>query len=62
MQGQINENRQNTWQEISNMGFGLSDFSLSGGFNGLFPKKKPMGMPTIGLPPMYNETEYNQFP
>ncbi|HET8686830.1 MAG TPA: hypothetical protein VFM18_09215, partial [Methanosarcina sp.] len=35
MQGMINQNRQNSWQEISNLGFGLADFSLSGGFKGL---------------------------
>ena len=31
--GAINANRQNTWGDISNLGFGLADFGLSGGFD-----------------------------
>lgn len=36
MQGAMNENKQNTWGDISNMGFGLMDFGMSGGFGKLF--------------------------
>lgn len=36
IQGAIQQNRQNTWGDISNLGFGLADFGLSGGFNGMF--------------------------
>lgn len=36
MQGKINENRQNSWGEISNLGFGLANFGLSGGMQGMF--------------------------
>jgi hypothetical protein len=47
MQGMINENRQNSWQELSNMGFGLSDFGMSGGFNGMFKKKQQPYTPSV---------------
>ena len=36
IQGAISQNRQNTWGDISNLGFGLADFGMSGGFNGMF--------------------------
>ena len=36
MQGKINENRQNSWGEIANMGFGLANFGMSGGMQGMF--------------------------
>ena len=36
IQGAMNANRQNTWGDISNMGFGLASFGLQGGFDGLF--------------------------
>lgn len=36
MRGAQNENRQNSWGDVSNMGFGLMDFGLAGGFNGMF--------------------------
>jgi hypothetical protein len=36
MQGQINQNRQNSWGEISNLGFGLANFGMSGGMQGVF--------------------------
>jgi hypothetical protein len=36
MQGKINENRQNSWGEVSNLGFGLASVGLSGGMDGLF--------------------------
>lgn len=32
--GAMNENRQNTWGDISNMGFGIADFAMAGGFGG----------------------------
>jgi len=35
-QGAKNQNNQSNWQSISNLGFGLSDFGLSGGMNYLF--------------------------
>ncbi len=31
----MNENRQNTWGDISSLGFGLADFAQSGGFEGV---------------------------
>lgn len=34
-----NENRQNTWGDISNFGFGLMDFGLNGGQDELFGKQ-----------------------
>jgi len=34
-QGAINENRQNNWGDLSNMGFGAASFGLQGGFDGL---------------------------
>jgi len=50
--GAINENRQNNWGDISNMGFGLADFAMSGGFNSLqgggSPSLGKMGMPQVG--------------
>lgn len=36
IQGAIQQNRQNTWGDISNLGFGLADFGMSGGFDGMF--------------------------
>lgn len=36
IQGAMQQNRQNTWGDISNLGFGLADFGMSGGFNGMF--------------------------
>jgi hypothetical protein len=36
MQGKINENRQNSWGEVSNMGFGLANFGMSGGLGNIF--------------------------
>jgi len=35
IQGAMQQNRQNTWGDISNLGFGLADFGMSGGFNGM---------------------------
>lgn len=37
--GGIAANRANTWGDVSNLGFGLADFAMSGGFNN--PNKKP---------------------
>lgn len=36
IRGQQNQNRQDNWSEISNLGFGLGDFGMNGGFKGLF--------------------------
>ncbi len=36
IQGAMQQNRQNTWGDISNLGFGLADFGMSGGFDGMF--------------------------
>ena len=33
IQGAIQQNRQNTWGDISNLGFGRADFGLSGGLS-----------------------------
>lgn len=35
IRGAQNENRQNSWGDISNFGFGLANFSASGGLNSL---------------------------
>lgn len=32
--GAINQNRQNSWGSLSNLGFGMADFSANGGFGG----------------------------
>jgi hypothetical protein len=34
--GAINENRQNGWGDISNLGFGMMNFGLAGGFDNMF--------------------------
>ena len=39
IEGAINENNQNTWGDISRMGFGLSDFAMSGGMGSIFGNK-----------------------
>jgi len=40
--GAQNQNRQDNWQDFSNMGFGLADFSMNGGFDNMFTgKSKP---------------------
>jgi len=36
VEGAKNENRQNTWGDISNLGFGLANFGAAGGFQGMF--------------------------
>jgi hypothetical protein len=36
MQGKINENRQNSWGEIANLGFGIANMGMSGGMDGMF--------------------------
>ncbi len=36
MQGQINQNRQNSWGEVANLGFGMANFGLNGGFDNMF--------------------------
>lgn len=36
IRGTQNRNRQNTWQGVSNMGFGLMNFGLSGGWESMF--------------------------
>lgn len=39
IQGAINANRQNTWKGISNLGFGIADMGMNGGFSGMFGGK-----------------------
>ena len=41
IRGAQNENRQNNWGDVSNLGFGAMNFGLQGGFNNLFKKKAP---------------------
>lgn len=36
IKGAINENRQSGWGDISNLGFGLLNFGMSGGYKGMF--------------------------
>lgn len=38
IKGKIQANNQNTWGDVSNLGFGLADFGMNGGFN-MFKKK-----------------------
>lgn len=40
IRGAQNENKQNNWSDISNLGFGIADFGMAGGFNNLFKKKQ----------------------
>lgn len=40
------ENRTNNWSDIANLGFGVADFGMNGGFNGMF-KKKQQQTPTF---------------
>lgn len=40
IKGAINENRQNGWGDISNAGFALANFGMSGGFKGMFGNKQ----------------------
>lgn len=43
MKGAQQQNRMDNWQSLSNMGYGLADFGMAGGFNGLFGKKSAGG-------------------
>lgn len=36
IQGAIQQNKQSTWGDISNLGFGIADFGMKGGFDGMF--------------------------
>lgn len=47
IRGQQQQNRMDNWQSISNLGFGLSDVGMNGGFSGLFGKKKSAS-PSMG--------------
>lgn len=40
IQGAKNENNQNTWGDISNLGFGFAELGLTGGFKGMFGNNK----------------------
>lgn len=60
VQGAINENKQNNWGDVAGMGFGLADFAMKGGLDGL--KRTPeQKMKSIGLPQVqpYNRPVYN---
>ncbi len=35
IQGAINENKQNSWGDLANMGFGLASFGMAGGMDGM---------------------------
>lgn len=39
IRGTQNQNKQDNWQDISNMGFGMADFSMNGGFKNIFNKR-----------------------
>lgn len=41
MRGAQQQNKQAGWGDLSNLGFGLADFGLAGGFNGLFSARRP---------------------
>lgn len=43
VRGAQNQNKQDNWGDISNMGFGLADFGMNGGFGNLFKKKSGGG-------------------
>jgi len=40
VRGAQNQNKQDNWQDISNLGFGMADFSMNGGFNNMFSRKR----------------------
>jgi hypothetical protein len=54
IRGAQNENKQNTWGDISNLGFAGMNFGLAGGFNNIFKKKPQQG----GQMAMANPTTY----
>ena len=47
VRGAQNQNKQDNWQDISNMGFGMADFSMNGGFKNIFNKKKKSRYATV---------------
>lgn len=48
IQGAIQQNRQNTWGDISNLGFGLADFGMKGGFDNMFGQTNRSVMNSLG--------------
>lgn len=52
--GAQNENRQNTWGDISKMGFALSDFGMAGGFKSLMGGGNGAAGRTLPPPTMGN--------
>lgn len=48
------ENSQNAWGSLSNLGFGVANFGLSGGFNGMFNARQNNNYPyTVNQPNPY---------
>ncbi len=47
IQGAISQNKQQNWQDFSNLGFGMADFGVNGGFGGLFGGKQKQVQPYI---------------
>lgn len=55
IRGQQNANTQAAWQGISNLGFGVANFGLAGGFSKLFGNGNNNGaMPSSAPTPQYN--------
>lgn len=50
VEGAKQTNRQNTWGDISNFGFSMANFGLSGGFDNIFKGGKGLTSATSGLP------------
>lgn len=46
VRGTQNQNKQDNWQDISNLGFGMADFGMNGGFNNMFGSKKQRKTPS----------------
>lgn len=64
IRGMQNANRQQNWQDISNMGFGLANFGMAGGMRGLFGggnNQATGGMGGNGGVPFGTPTDRNNF-
>lgn len=57
LRGGIAANRANTWGDVSNLGFGLADFGMAGGFNNAI-KQKPLSHIGMGQNGSYGYKGY----
>jgi len=64
IKGAMQENRQNTWGDISSMGFGVANFAAQGGFNKakgeVDPTKAASNMSKMGLPTVAKSSAVGQ--